>query len=63
MELSDGVGSPVESPHLVVVAWVKLTHSKDESVAADVLSRLDGSAGSHGGSKVELGTISKGVSY
>jgi len=44
VELSDGVSSGVEGPHLVVDGWVEVSHSQDELVGSDVRGDLNGSS-------------------
>ena len=41
---SDGLGSPVEGPPLLVVQWVAGSDSKSELVASDVLVPEEGSS-------------------
>jgi len=55
--LSDGLGSGVEGPLLVPLAWVVVPHPDDVLVGSDVLSDLDGSAGSHACSEEEGNSV------
>ena len=60
---SDGLGSPVEGPPLLVVQWVVGSDSQSELVASDVLMPEEGSSVWHSGLDLELNSVAKWVSW